>query len=306
MSDAYAPGGSSNDEVRYKVAGEAQALFSRGDLRNRIREGTIQSETEIAPEGTDDYRPARAFPELQRYFSLVSSQAVAASSSSLVPAQHSAPPASVASRLIPGALYPFTGFGAAFVIVLAMFELLPLFSIISAFAIPVFSVVIIRVSSEGGTRMPPLAAFGGFAGIVMTALKALAIAILTAWPVILAIIATLISPRGAMGFIMMAIVAMLLYYPACLAILAKFNTIRPALSVTQVWNFITTLGSDYAVALCAGFAVVGVAVILGMAAAFAGLPERLQVLVVMIPIVWGTFYIAHLIGWAMYNRRAQL
>lgn len=306
MSDAYVGDGAKSVEPRYRVAGEGRDLFSRADLRERIRQGLLDASSEIAREDSEDYQAAGSFPELQRYFSLVSSQEAVASTSSLVQPGHSAPPASVLSRLVPGALYPLTGFGSAFVILFAMLELIPVMSLISAVAIPLFSVAIIRVSSEGGTRMPSPAAFGSLVQILATILKIFVLTLLSAWPFILALVLAFLAPRSAFGLGIMATVVMLLYYPACLAILARFNTIRPALSVSQVWAFITALGSDYAVALGASFAVVGVAFVAGVGAAMIGLPQRVQALVFMIPIVWGTFYVAHLIGWAMYNRRNAL
>lgn len=289
---------------RYQIAGEGKDLYSRIELRDRIRDGSLLPATEIAPEGSDTYRPAVDYPELARYFSLVSNAAATAAPASFVPAGSVAPPSSVGERLIPGLMYPLTGFGAILVFALALFQLLPFGFLVTVIAIPLVNVAVVRVSSEGSARMPGLAAFGGAGTIVMTALKAIVISILSAWPFILALLLAFVIPRAAFMLGVGATVAMVLYYPACLAILAKYGTIRPALSVSQIWGFITTLGADYVLALGAGFSVLSLAFVLGLVGG--GLPERVAALMTGIILVWGTLYVFHLIGWAMYRHRSEL
>ena len=289
---------------RYRIAGEGKDLYSRSDLRNRIRSGSLLAATEVALEGTEEYRPAAEFPELARYFSLVSNAPKAVEASSYVPAGSVAPATSVGERLIPGLIYPFTGFGAAVVFGLALLQLLPLGFLASAIAMPLVSVALVRVSSEGSTRMPTLAAFGGPGEMVLTALKAIAISLLSAWPLILAMILSFILPGAAFTLAIAAMIAMVLYYPACIAILAKYKTIRPALSVSQIWGFITTLGADYALAIGAGLGVLGLIIVLGLAAST--LPANVGSLLMALVLVWGTLYVFHLIGWAMYRHRDRM
>lgn len=289
---------------RYQVAGEGKELFTRIDLRNRIREGSLLSATDVALEGSDDFRPAAEYPELARYFSLVSNAPATVAASSFVPATSIAPPTSVGERLIPGLVYPMTGFGAAVVFGLALLELLPLGILASIVAIPLVSVAVVRVSTEGLTRMPALAAFGGPGEIVVTALKAIAISLLSAWPFILAMILAFVLPGAAFTLGIAATIAMVLYYPACIAILAKYGTIRPALSVSQIWGFISTLGADYALAIGAGFGVLGLAFAVTLLAS--SLPAEAGALAVVLVMVWGTLYVFHLIGWAMYKHRGEL
>lgn len=289
---------------RYQIAGEGRELFTRITLRDRIRDGSLQARTEIAVEGSDQFRPAVEYPELARYFSLITNAPAPAVASSFVPAGSVGAPTSVGERLIPGLIYPLTGFGAAVVFGLALLELLPLGFLATMIAIPLVCVAVVRVSSEGSTRMPTLAAFGGAGTIVMTALKAIAISLLSAWPLILAMLLTFVLPGSAFVLAVAASVAMVLYYPACLAILAKYGTIRPALSVSQIWGFISILGSDYALAIGAGFGVLGLAFATTLVAS--ALPEKAAALAMVLIVVWGTLYVFHLIGWAMYRHRTEI
>ncbi|HUP65460.1 MAG TPA: hypothetical protein VM557_09280 [Thermoanaerobaculia bacterium] len=289
---------------RYRIAGEGKDLYSRNDLRNRIRNGSLLAGTEVALEGTDEYRPAADFPELARYFSLISSAPRPVEASTYVPADSVAPATSVGARLIPGLIYPLTGFGAVVVFGLALLQLLPFGFLASAIAMPLVSVAIVRVSSEGSTRMPALAAFGSLGEMVMTALKAIAISLLSAWPLILAMILSFLLPGAAFTLAIAAMIAMVLYYPACIAILAKYKTIRPALSVSLIWGFITTLGADYALAIGAGLGVLGLLIVLSLFAST--LPANVGALLTVLVVVWGTLYVFHLIGWAMYRHRDEI
>lgn len=303
MAEPISEGQAPAAATRYQVAGDGKQLFTRADLRDRIRSGEIVMMTGVAMEGTDEFRPAGEFPELARYFSLLSSEHGVASASALVTPSTSLRSTTVVQRLLPGALYPFTGLGSLLVLGLAILELIPLGALINIVAIPLVGVAIVRVSSQGATVMPSWKDYGGPALILINAAKVFILSLLAAWPLILAVIFTFLAPRGAQTFFIAALVAATLYYPACIAILAKYGTIKPALSVTQIWGFITTLGSDYVVALLAGLGVLVVTVLSGITASLIGLPERLQGLAVMFAIVWGTLYVFHLIGWGMHHRR---
>ncbi|MGH9458245.1 MAG: hypothetical protein ACRD2J_11485 [Thermoanaerobaculia bacterium] len=289
---------------RYQIAGEGKDAFTRTDLRDRIRTGDLLGSTEIALEGTDDFRPAADFPELARYFSLVTSTTTVVSTATFVPAASVAPPTSVAKRLLPALVYPFTGLGAIAVIGLALFQLLPFGFIAGSIGLPLMMVAVVRVSAEGSTRMPGLAAFGGPGEIVLNTLKVIVLSLLSSWPYILALLLAFVMPGAAFTLGIAALIAVVLYYPACIAILAKYGTIRPALSVSQIWAFISTLGADYALAIGAGFVVLG----LSIASLFLALivPGKVAALSMMLVLVWGTLYVFHLIGWGMYRRRGEL
>jgi hypothetical protein len=130
---------------RYQIAGEGRDLFTRLEVRDRIRNGSILAMTEVALEGSEEYKPALEYPELARYLSLVSNAPKAVEASSYVPAGSIATATSVGERLIPGLMYPLTGFGAAAVFGLALLRLLPPGFLAAAIAMPLVSVAIVRV-----------------------------------------------------------------------------------------------------------------------------------------------------------------
>src|SRR5712691_1309927 len=65
-------------DAGYRIAGKGREIFSRLQIRNKIRDGHISTATELALQESDDFRAASSYPELARYFSLVSGQPVAA------------------------------------------------------------------------------------------------------------------------------------------------------------------------------------------------------------------------------------
>lgn len=305
MADSVSPETSASVEPRYQIAGEGKELFSRMDLRERIRSGEIGAGTEIAREGTDEFRAAGEYPELARYFSLLTSTPSEGAGGMVLPTS-GAPITSVAARLLPALIYPLTGVGAVIIVVLAFVETLPFGPIIGGLLTSLVGLTVVRASSEGSITMPSLASLGGPVEILMNTLKIVVLSILAAWPVILAAILMFVMPRAGRSLIIAALITIMLYYPACFAILAKWKTIRPALSVKEITNFITILGGDYFLALLSGLVVIAMTVAFGIAAAMADLPPVVDELIVTLPTVWGTLFISHLIGWAMYRHRDEL
>src|SRR5207237_7553834 len=96
-------------QLGYRIAGEGREIFNRFQIRDKIRAGEVTNETELAPEGNEEYRAASMYPELARYFSLLSVQPIAAPAAGVV--TPSAPALPITSRLAPGLVYPFTGVG---------------------------------------------------------------------------------------------------------------------------------------------------------------------------------------------------
>src|SRR5436190_78951 len=105
----------------YRIAGEGKAVFNRLQIRDKIRAGEITNDTELALEGNEEYRAASGYPELARYFSLLTAQPIAAPSSGII--KPSAPAAPIASRLAPGLIYPFTGVGSIVLLIVTGLQL---------------------------------------------------------------------------------------------------------------------------------------------------------------------------------------
>lgn len=58
--------------IRYRVFGRHES-FDRTGMRELIRRGELTSITDVAVDGTDDWKPAGNYPELLRYLSLAAS-----------------------------------------------------------------------------------------------------------------------------------------------------------------------------------------------------------------------------------------
>jgi hypothetical protein len=278
----------SKNEVEYRIAGAGRDTFTKTQLRDHIRSGQITPETELAVEGSEEYRPASAFPELARYFALAAPKPAALKTS--------APATPVATRLIPGLLYPFTGIGWIIIAVVALLGTLPFGSLIASLFTSVYVLAVIRRSSEGSKVMPPPSDVGDPGTFVMSWLKVIVVTLVSAWPILAAIPLMFMLRSSAVLFI--AVFVMVLYYPAALASLAKWNTISLAVSPSSIFRFIGVLGMDYAVAMIAP--VFGLAVSLGATyLASRGMGPAGRGVVSSFFATWLSFYWMHLLGWAM-------
>lgn len=296
-------------EAGYHVAGEGREVFTRFQIRDRIRDGQISSATELAAQGSEDYRPASSFPELQRYLALATPSGGAGSVASVAAPASQIP--SVAARLGPGLIYPFTGIGGILIFVIALFGVMnPTMNLVGGLFTTVYGLAVIRQSSEGLTKMPALRELGGPLTFMVSFLKVIAVTLVSAWPLILAIFLTMVLPCAAMLIFAGAAIVMILYYPAALATLARYNSIKIALTPSQIFNFMGILGFDYVMALLSFFIVLAIGFIVtfaaGMgAAAMKGSAEILGFILGAFA-TWAGFYFYHLLGWAMHRHRAEL
>lgn len=291
MVDTTSP--AARPEPGYRIAGAGRDIFTRAQVRDGIRSGEITAQTELAYEKSDDYKPASQYPELSRYLALVMQPAAAAAA-----AEPSVPRTSVFSRVFPGLIYPWTGVGWIVILASTLVQPVPFGPIVAGLFTTVYGLAIIRESSEGSTRMPPLKAVGGPVEFVMMLLKFLVVALVSAWPVILAI--PLMFVVRSSSIVIAAGLVMFLYIPAALATLAKWKSIQYAIRPSQIFSFIRILGADYVVAVLAPFFTV--AVTLGGALGARMLVGRsASELVAGLLSTWGTFYSFHLLGWGMHH-----
>lgn len=102
-----------------------------------------------------------------------------------------------------------------------------------------------------------------------------------------------------------ALVVMLLYYPACLASIAMWKSVSMALSVKRIFGFISALGADYYVAV--GVSLLAMIIIAGgsMAARLV-IPPLVVSAINGAASVWAVFYASHLLGWALYRHRDEV
>lgn len=297
-------------EPRYVISGEGREEFTRTDLRNRIREGTLTPATEIAKAGSENWTAAAQFPELARYFSLAG-KAMAADPGVIVGVSPEVvlvtqTGESVASRLIPGLAYPLTAVGISLIVALGVAQQIPVVSVLAGLLASLYSLVIIRASARGDKTLPPLSQIGNPAQALLLVVKIIVVTLASAWPIILAIGSPFIVPLMARSIILLAFAVTVLYYPACLATLAVWNSVKFALTPSQIFSFIRILGTDHFLAVMAWFGSFALSfAVLLLAAAFKGATLPLTILASSI-LIWGGFYSSHILGWAVARHRHEL
>lgn len=296
-------------EIRYVISGEGRDEFTRIDLRNRIREGTLTPATEIARAGTETWIPASKVPELARYFSLAG-KSMTADPSLMVgsrPVNQGAPAVeSVASRLIPGLAYPLTAVGISLMVVLAIAQQIPIVKILAGLLGPLYSLIIIRASARGEKTFPGLNQVGNPGQLLLLLAKLIVVTLVSAWPVILAVLFVFVLPMMVRPIIFIALIVTIFYYPACIATLAVWNSIKFALTPSQIFSFIRILGIDHVLAVMAWFASFALAMAVTLGGVFAEIPPRPLAVLSAVILVWGGFYSSHILGWAVARHRDEL
>jgi hypothetical protein len=287
------PSPTARPELGYRMAGAGREIFTRLQIRNSIRTGEVTPHTELAYENTEDYRPASQFPELSRYLALVSQPAATAAAG-----KPSGPRTSVFTRILPGLIYPWTGVGPIVIVGATLLQPLPFGPIVAGLFTTVYGLAVIRESSQGSTRMPPLNAVGGPIEFVMMLLKLLVVGLVSAWPIFLAIPLMFVLRSSTIMFA--AVFVMFLYIPAAVATLAKWKSIQYAIRPSQIFNFIRIVGADYVVAVLAPFFTMGATLGAGLAARMTLGPSPSELVMGLLS-TWGIFYSFHLLGWGIHH-----
>ncbi|HSP33668.1 MAG TPA: hypothetical protein VLU46_05070 [Thermoanaerobaculia bacterium] len=287
----------------YVVSGQTSERLDVRALRDRIRSGQLTPDNEISVVGTDVWKPASQYPVLTRYFSLVAQKASSSASPMVYPSYAAAAPAA-ASRYAAGFKYPFTSITAMLFMLFGFVTALnPLLSIPVSLLASVFALAIIRTSGDGQTTAPEANAVGGIGDWILDLLRIIAVSVISAWPVIAAFFLFAVVRSIAVFFV--ALVVMLLYYPACLIAIARWKRLSMALSIKTIFGLISALGGEY-------YAAIVMFIALTLASAFAttfvGLTIGLRLArgVQAVIALFTTFYAAHLLGWAVYRHRDQL
>ena len=291
------PQPSAQPEILYQIAGDGREKLNVIGLRDRIRRGELHPTDQIAIAGTEDWKAASEYPALTRYFNLVKPSAPVAGA----PA---GPMESMGSRILVGLGYPFSGPIAIGLIVAALAAgfFMPLLSFVISLVASIYALTVIRTSSEGRTSAPSFSDTGGPLDWIVGFLRIIAVTLISIWPLFLAAFIQVSGLAGLLKFVVAGIVV-ILYYPACLASIAIWKSLKMALSVQQIFRFIGTLGADY-------YAVIGMwfvsFMIIGMETSVLGRMLSMPALVSAINAI-GTVYLSlyasHLLGWAVYRHR---
>jgi len=305
MSDA-----TSVPQLRYKVPmfrGGVEEV-DRFGVRDLIRNGEVTAQTELAVVGTDEWRPADSYPELARYFSMVTSQPLPRGPMGAPSKPRVVEPMS--QRVVQGLLYPLAGGEAFMLIGLAVMSVLPFVSRLAALASTVIMVGIVRASADGKVKMP-LIDTSNLWELLRTSLRVLFISFVSLLPVLAAlffVVAGLISKAIAMpvalAALALAFAVSAIYYPACLATIAVWDDMLSSLNPMYVYRVITIIGRDYFIAIAVFF-------VATFGASLMALP-----IVGSIPLIggifksavsyWALFYASHILGYAVYRHAREL
>ena len=297
---------------RYKFVqyGGGIEELDRFAIRDRIRGGEITGETELAIVGTDQWQPAALYPELGRYLEIAATRSPAVSGGVVTPSKPRTVE-SMGSRMVAGLTYPIAG-GEAFVIVgLIVLGAIPLIGILATLATTVIMVQIVRASAEGRTRMP-LIDTSQLWELVVTWLRVMFITCVALLPVLIfgsyALVAVLrqqMSLSVAMAGIAVALAIGAVYYPACLATIAVWDSMLDSLNPPYVLKVIRHIGRDYFAVIGVWFVASLVTTLLAVASPFSKIPI-LGGMINQFLSLWSLFYVAHLLGYAVYRHAPEL
>jgi hypothetical protein len=303
-----------NETQRYKFVpyGGGVEELDRFAVRDRIRTGDIEAHSELAIVGTDDWRAAVSYPELARYFELAASRPRTMPGAPV----KVAPPRVVESmgqRVVQGLLYPLAGGEAILLLGLAILGAIPFIGILATLASTVIMVDIVRTSADGRTRMPIVDTSQAWL-LLRTYFRVLFVTIVSLLPVwvfggaaFVQVILGKMSVAPALGIIAVLLLFAALYYPACLATIAVWDSILDSLNPPYVFRVISKIGADYFIVVAMWFiatfgtmlmsspflnplaAVPFVGGIIGKALGY-----------------WALFYASHLLGYAVYRHSPSL
>jgi hypothetical protein len=197
------------------------------------------------------------------------------------------------------------------VVGLAILQSLPGISLVVLPVTTIYMLAIIRASSEGKTKMPAIVETDDVAAMFAVWIRTVAVTVISLWPMLvwfaLWYFATdRTSPHAEahliVGLIVTGLIS-LVYYPACLAMIAVWDSVVAALNPVLVARTIRTMGSDYATAVLGWAVATGLALLvaepLGLLPFVGGVLGRALW-------IWAQFFGAHLLGWAIYRHSVEL
>lgn len=294
---------------RFVPYGGGVEVLDRFAIRDRIRSGDIEAHSELSVVGTDEWHAAASFPELARYFELA-----AASSRNVVMPTKPREMQSMGERLLRGLLYPIDGGQALTLLGLAVVSIFPFLGWLANAAAALIMLDIIRKSAEGSTKMPAMVDTSNLGEMVRMYLRVLVVTLISLAPVIAALFwsgVVIATKSGGLPTVLaiMALAAILaaIYYPACLATVAVWDSVLDALNPMYVFRVISKIGGDYFIVIAAWFVATAGTYVLRFTsfAMLAWVPFVGSILNAMISL-WVLFYASHLLGYAVYRHAREL
>jgi hypothetical protein len=304
---------------RYKLAlyGGGVEELDRLELRNRIRHGEVDSRTQLARVGTEDWKPTAAFPELARYIELAREKRAVVAVAQGPPRAQQAHVGSMSQEIVEGLAYPLKGSGILTIIAIGIFSSIPFIGILSVPILTVYVLAIVRSSANGERELPAWVETSDVVGNLILWLKTWFVTIVALWPVVLWVAVWLSShpadrfSRDALASLFLGLAAAglvsMLYFPACLATIAVWDSVLDSLNPVYVFAVIRRIGWDYLAVVATYVAATGASAMLAVFsnAALSSLP-LLGSIPGKIPVIWAQFYTAHLLGWAVYRHADEL
>ncbi len=307
MSDVTPP------PQRYRIAvyGGGIEELDRFAVRDRIRTGEIAELTELALVPTDDWRAAADYPELIRYFNIAAATLRTQPGFAAAAPKLRRPMETMGQRILHGLLYPVAGCEAIVLLILAILSALPFISVLATLASTVMMVDIVRTSAEGRTKMPLIDTSQGWQ-LVRTYLRVAFVTLVSLLPAYVfggfALVGMLTRTMpvaiAVLGFAVTLAVAAL-YYPACLATIAVWDSMLESLNPMYVVRVIRTIGADYFIVVGMWFAATFGTVLLSVFSPFMSIPFIGGLLTRAVS-YWLLFYVSHLLGYAVYRHSAEL
>jgi hypothetical protein len=299
------------ERYRFAMFGGGIEEFDRYQVRDFIRKGEVTATTETALAGTDDWRKVAPYPELRPYLEMA---ATAPAQTGPVRASRSVPAETVAARLVPALLYPVAGGEVLVLLGIAICQSIMGVAVLMIPVTTVYMLAIIRATANGKTKMPAWVETDDIPAMFLIWLRTILVSLIALWPVLLwfgiwYFTADRTDPVAVERLIPGLIVAGLLsliYYPACLATIAVWDSVAASLNPAFIFRVIRTMGSDYVVAIVAWVCATVIASLLGNLLSplltrvpFGSVPLRMLS-------IWAQFYGAHLLGWAVHGHSVEL
>lgn len=299
---------------RFVPYGGGVEVLDRLAIRDRIRSGDIEAHAELSVVGTEEWQPAASFPELGRYFELAASSPRRPSGQHLVMPSKPREVQSMGERLLRGLLYPIDG-GQVFTLLgLAVGSIFPFLGWLSAAAAAAIMLDIIRKSADGSTKMPAMVDTSNIGELIRVYVRVGLVTFIALAPIIAAgfwSMVVIATKSGGLPTVLaiMALASILaaIYYPACLATVAVWDSVLDALNPMYVFRVISKIGGDYFIVIAAWFVATAGTYVLRFTsfAVLSWIPFAGSIISSMISL-WVLFYASHLLGYAVYRHASEL
>jgi hypothetical protein len=300
---------------RYKLAmyGGGIEELDRFGVRDRIRSGEITAGTELAFSQTDVWNAAASYPELQRYFEMAAVTTRQSLTERSEVRAEARPVESMRQRLLNGLVYPVGGGEVILLLGLAVLSAIPLIGILGTLASTLMMVEIVRTSAEGRTKLP-LIDTSQIWQLVRTYLRVLFVTVVSLLPVLIFgiyAIGRVLTRQMSMSTAVFGVVTGLafsaVYYPACLATVAVWDSVLDSLNPMYIARLIRRIGGDYFLVIGVWFVASFVTTLLSspFVSPFAMIPLVGGVLARALSL-WSLFYVSHLLGYAVYRHAQEL